>query len=254
MRFEILGCSGGIGGKLQTTAFLVDDDILIDGGTGLTGLELERLAKIDHVFVTHAHLDHIAGIPLMVDSCAHMRSRPLTIYALEAVISCLESHVFNWKIWPDFSRIPTPDAAFMRYRPIYFGDPVRLGSRTITPIPAKHVVPTAGFHLDSGAASLVFSADTTANEALWNYVNGIENLRYLLIETAFPNDCKEIALLSKHLYPDLLAEELRNLRVPAEIYITHLKPDSADQTMREIRECVKDWQPRMLENGQVFNL
>ena len=61
MKFRVLGCSGGIGGRnARTTAFLVDDDILIDGGTGVGELEYEELLRINHIFVTHAHLDHIA--------------------------------------------------------------------------------------------------------------------------------------------------------------------------------------------------
>lgn len=34
MQIKILGCSGGVGGKLRTTSMLVDHDILIDAGTG----------------------------------------------------------------------------------------------------------------------------------------------------------------------------------------------------------------------------
>ena len=56
--------------------------------------------------------------------------------------------------------------------------------------------------LDSGAASLVFTGDTTASDALWDEVNRIENLRYLIIETAFRNGEKELAIASKHLCPE----------------------------------------------------
>ena len=38
---------------------LLDEDILIDAGTGVGDLSLEELKKIDHVFVTHSHLDHV---------------------------------------------------------------------------------------------------------------------------------------------------------------------------------------------------
>ena len=106
MKLRILGCSGGIGGNLRTTSMLLDNDVLIDAGTGVGDLSVAELCMIDHVFVTHSHLDHIACIPLMVDSVGYMRDKPLTLHATEATLEILRQHIFNWKIWPDFTQIP----------------------------------------------------------------------------------------------------------------------------------------------------
>jgi ribonuclease BN (tRNA processing enzyme) len=66
MRIRILGCSGGIGGRqFRTTSILVDNDILIDCGTGVADLSIAELAQVDHVFLTHSHMDHIACLPLI---------------------------------------------------------------------------------------------------------------------------------------------------------------------------------------------
>ena len=73
MKIRVLGCSGGIGGGLRTTAMLVDHDILVDAGTGVGDLSLESLAKIDHIFVSHSHLDHVTSIPFLVDTVCWMR-------------------------------------------------------------------------------------------------------------------------------------------------------------------------------------
>ena len=67
MKLRILGCSGGIGGSLRTTSMLLDHDVLIDAGTGVGDLSLEEMSAIDHVFLTHSHLDHIVFIPFMLD-------------------------------------------------------------------------------------------------------------------------------------------------------------------------------------------
>lgn len=252
MKLRVLGCSGGIGGNLRTTSFLLDHDVLIDAGTGVSELGLAELVAIDHVFVTHSHLDHIAFIPFMVDSVGLMRDRPLTVYASGETLDILRQHIFNWKIWPDFSEIPSVQRPYMRYQRIAMGETVVLNGRKITPVPANHVVPAVGYHLDSGKASLVFSGDTTTNDALWEVVNKIENLRYLIIETAFSNSEKELAVLAKHLCPSLLAEELAKLKREAEVYITHLKPGELELTMREIEDCVRWQRPRMLMNNQEF--
>jgi ribonuclease BN (tRNA processing enzyme) len=77
MKVRVLGCSGGIGGyHLRTTSMLVDHDILIDAGTGVADLSLAELALIDHVFLTHSHLDHIASLPLLIDSVSDCATNP----------------------------------------------------------------------------------------------------------------------------------------------------------------------------------
>ncbi len=50
MQIRILGCSGGVGGELRTTSLLVDDDILIDAGTGVGEMTLDEMAGIRHIF------------------------------------------------------------------------------------------------------------------------------------------------------------------------------------------------------------
>jgi cAMP phosphodiesterase len=252
MKLRILGCSGGIGGNARTTSMLLDHDILIDAGTGVGDLSLAEMSMIDHVFVTHSHLDHIACIPLMVDSVGFMRDKPLIVHATEETIALLKQHVFNWKIWPDFSEIPNVSQPCMRYETIELGQTVTLSGRKITPLPANHVVPAVGFQLDSGIASLVFSGDTTTCDELWGFVNKINNLRYLIVETAFSNAELDLALMSKHFCPTLLAKDLVKLKLNPEIFITHLKPGEVELTMQQISECISGCSPRMLQNGQVF--
>ena len=253
MKLRILGCSGGIGGEsLRTTSLLVDDDVLIDAGTGVGDLPIEDLARIDHLFLTHTHLDHIACLPLMIDSVADRRSRPLTVYGAPAVLDILRKHIFNWLVWPDFAEVPSADSPFMRYQPIELLKPVTLGGRSFTPLPVDHTVPAVGYRLDSGAGSLVFSGDTGPCDAFWQAVNRIDNLRHVIIECAFPDREAPLAVLSKHLCPSMLASELRKLERPCEIHITHLKPGQMDLTMAEIECCLGEFKPRMLRNNQVF--
>ena len=117
MKLRILGCSGGIGGRhLRTTSMLIDNDILIDAGTGVGDLSLAELSLIDHVFLTHSHLDHVTSIPFLVDTVGSMRARPMTVHAVPGTIEIIRKHIFNWVIWPDFSLIPTPEKPWMQFR------------------------------------------------------------------------------------------------------------------------------------------
>ncbi len=255
MKVRILGCSGGIGGPhLRTTSIMVDHDILIDAGTGLGDLPITDLTRIDHLFLTHTHLDHIACLPLMVDTVGEMRDRPLIVHATEAIIQILQTHVFNWLIWPDFCEIPSAEKPFMKFQPLDVGEPIVIDGRTITALPANHTVPAVGYALDSGNASLVFSGDTATCPEQWVEINKIRNLRYLIYECAFPNREHALALTSKHLCPSMLAEELKQLRHEVELFVTHLKPGQIELTMLEIKECIGKFQPQMLKNNQVFEL
>lgn len=252
MQLRILGCSGGIGGDLRTTSMLLDHDTLIDAGTGVGDLSINELAQVDHIFVTHSHMDHVATIPFIVDTVGWMRDRPLTVHATNETLAILRDHLFNWKLWPDFSQIPNAQNPVMRFEAVALGDAVALNGRRITPLPANHVVPAVGYHLDSGKASLVFTGDTTTNDALWPIVNGISNLKYLIIETALSDRDRELARLSKHLCPSLLAAELAKLKLTPEIYITHLKPRESELIMQQIAVTVKERRLRMLQNNHVF--
>jgi ribonuclease BN (tRNA processing enzyme) len=253
MKLKVLGCSGGIGGRhLRTTSLLIDHDVLIDAGTGVGDVSLAELARIDHIFLTHSHLDHVCAIPFLVDTVGGMRDKALTVYAIEPTLEIIRNHLFNWSIWPDFTQIPTPSKPWMQYQAVQLGQTVEVKGRKFTPLPANHAVPGIGYQIDSGRASLVFTGDTTTNDPLWKIVNQIANLRYLIIETAFCNRELDLAIASKHLCPSLLADELAKLEREAEVFITHLKPGEIELTMQEIEECAGQHKPRMLQNNQVF--
>lgn len=254
MKVRVLGCSGGIGGRhLRTSSLLVDHDVLIDAGTGVGDLSIDELAQIDHVFLTHPHLDHIACLPLLLDTVSDLRQQPITVHASAEAIEILRSHVFNWRLWPDFTEIPSRDCPSLRFAALEVGVAVVLGARRIVPLPALHTVPANAFQLDSGKASLVYSGDTGPCPALWRAVNDIANLRTLIVETAFPNRERQLAIASKHLCPDILKDELASLTREAELFITHLKPGQVELTMREIEDCVGRFKPRMLQDNHVFD-
>lgn len=255
MKLRILGCSGGIGGagrRLRTTAMRVDEDILIDAGTGVAELSLDELTRIDHVFLTHTHLDHIACLPLISDSVGDRRTQPLVLHAIAPILEILRRHLFNGLLWPDFTTLPSADAPFLRLEEIRLGESVELGQRRITALPAAHSVPAVGYHLDSGRASLVFSGDTHVCDAFWHEVNKISNLRYLIIETAFPNSELPLATVSKHLCPSILAGELAKWQGQAQLLITHLKPGCQDLIMQELGAGLARHQAQRLADDDVL--
>ena len=142
----------------------------------------------------------------------------------------------------------------MRYQEIEVGQKLSLGARSITPLPANHTVPAVGYHLDSGAASLVFSGDTGQNDALWAVVNRIANLKFLIIETAFSDEESELACLSQHLCPKKLGHELAHLAGEIKVHITHIKPGEVDAVMAEVGALTPSNHVSALRAGQVLEL
>lgn len=157
MDLKVLGCSGGIGGAgARTTSFLLDGHTLLDAGTGVGDLDLDEMARIDRVFLTHAHLDHIACLPLMLDSTIGMREKPVEVYALPAVISALKTHLFNWLIWPDFSVIPSVENPCFRFIPVELGQCISLDGVDIQVLPVNHHVPSVAYQMTTQRGSVVF--------------------------------------------------------------------------------------------------
>lgn len=234
MKVRVLGCSGAIAKDCRTTAFLIDDSILIDAGTGVGDLTLDEMRKIDHVFLTHSHLDHIAALPLMLDAVGSLRSAPVQIHALPATVEALRAHVFNNVIWPDFEAIPSQNQPFMRFCPLAAGEQRTVAGLLLEALPAVHTVPALGYALRGEAGWWAFTGDTERNPAFWERVNDLP-LAMLVIETAFSQREAALARRALHLAPRTLLEELNSLRQPGCcIYITHAKPAETEIIAEEI--------------------
>ena len=243
MKIRILGCSGAIARGCYTTSFLLDAHVLVDAGTGVGNLSFDEMRAIDHVFITHSHLDHIAALPLMLDTVGGVRKTPLQVYALEATLQALRTHIFNNTIWPDFTAIPSPAQPFVQLQPIAVGDVMEVAGLSLEVLPARHSVPAVGYGARGQGAWWVFSGDTQGNTpAFWERVNAMAQgpfgLGALVMETAFSNSEQALARLSQHLAPNDLARELRSLAADWQtlIYITHAKPRESQRIMREVQE------------------
>ena len=236
MKVRVLGCSGAIAKDCRTTSFLIGGDLLVDAGTGVGDLTLEEMQGIKDVLLTHSHLDHVAALPLMVDAIASTLTSPVRVHALPGTLAALKAHVFNNVIWPDFSRIPTPQNPFVSFHEIHVGQLLDFNGKRIEVLPAVHTVPACGYAVTTARGAWVFTGDTERNPAFWRRLNQMD-VSALVIETAFSNREKDLARRSLHLSPHALAEELdcidKGKRFP--IFITHTKPAETELIMTEIQ-------------------
>ncbi len=255
MELRILGCSGAIGGaSRRTTSFLLGDEVLIDAGSGVADLDLDELARIRHIFLSHAHMDHIHMIPLMIDSVFDRLQQPVVIHGLAPTIKALQDHVFNDIIWPDFSTLPSKDFPVMIYETMKPGDRETVGEMHFNMIAVNHLVPTVGYVVEYPGGVFAFSGDTTTNDSLWQGLNELERLDHLIVESAFSNAELAMCEKSRHYCPQLLAEDLKKLKHKPHIYLTHAKPGEEEMIFQECCNLITDRPISHLSVGQILKL
>ncbi len=234
---------------------LVDDDVLIDAGTGIGDLELSDLDSIRHVFLTHAHLDHIAGLPMLVDHVFDENfEMPLTVYAREETLRAVQDHLFNGVIWPDFTRLPTPENPMLRWHVTGPGDTIRVGHRNFYAVDVMHTVPSLGYTVQNSGGVFAVSGDTKTNETLWPVLNACDDLKVLVIEVSFPDELGDLAADSGHYTPSTLTDDLKRLQHEPEIWLTGMKPGEEDRIFKQVVKAAPDKNIRMLSRGTVINL
>ncbi len=259
MKVRVLGCSGAIAAGSKTTSFLLNESVLVDAGTGVGDLSLIELARIDHIVVSHSHLDHILSIGLLADSVMRLRSAqgrpPIGVHALPATLAALRTHIFNGVIWPDFTRLPSAAAPILALHAFEIGDRLSLAGLTIDVLEAVHTVPAVGFAVRGQAAGAwwVFTGDTGPNPALWQRLQG-RRLAHVVIETAFSDEESTLARISSHLHPAALEAELRQIEGSVDVHITHIKPGEVDAVMRQIGMLQTAHRIHALTAGQVLHI
>jgi ribonuclease BN (tRNA processing enzyme) len=265
MILNVLGCSGSIAAGCKTTAFLLDNDVLIDAGTGVGDLTLDALARIDHIVISHSHLDHILSIGLLADSVMRVRSLPergpIRVHALPETLAALKAHIFNGAIWPDFTRLPSADQPILELVPFQVGEVLLLNGKRIEVLSASHTVPAVGFAVECatqlGATEApgwwVFTGDTGPNPLLWERLRRMR-VAHLVIETAFSDEERQLARISRHLCPSALGHELAQLEGSVDVHITHIKPGEVDAVMSEIGRLGTPHRIHALSAGQAMDL
>jgi len=262
VRIRVLGCSGTIGDGRCTTAFLLDDRVLFDCGTGAGELSLDAMLQIDDVVLTHAHLDHVQLLPLLADAVLETRMAPqgrgaIRVHGLPATLDALRAHLFNGVLWPDFLRIPSAAQPILTFHPFGVGDVLTLGQgadvRRLWVLPAVHPVPACGLAVDTADGWWVFTGDSGPNPACWALLKP-ERLAHVVADVSFPDEEAALAVRSGHLTPSTLADVLRQLPGRTPVHVTHLKPGHDEQVMVELQAIDTPHPVARLAPGHVFEM
>lgn len=252
MQLRVLGCSGGVGPGRETTCFALGDHTLIDAGTGVGRLTLEQMHRLTDVFLTHAHLDHVAGLAFVADNRFGDCANALRVHARPPVLQTLRRHVFNWKLWPDFTALRCGREPVLSLHRMRLGQRVAHDGLQIKSVPARHTVPACGYAIESSTGTLVYSGDTTACTAFWRALNRLPRLDHLIIEVAFSDEQEALGELARHYTPALLGRELAKLRHRPQLHLMHHKPGRDEAIVRQCAQALCDWNYGHLQRDDVI--
>lgn len=239
---------------MRPSAFLVDDRVLVEAGTVGGALSVAEQILIEHALITHAHLDHTAGLAFLTDTLAMVAPDHRVLAAsIAPVIEALRTHAFNDILWPDFTAIPSADHAVLGFRTLPEETESRVGELWVTPVVVEHTVPTTGFVIHDGETGFVFSGDTGPTQRLWEVAREMRGLKALIVETAFPNRLDALAKASGHLTPDMLRREIAKMPADIPIWVYHIKPQIYQETAEELAK-IDPTRIHILEQGKTYTL
>ena len=230
----MLGAYGGSTPRHRQTSFLIDGTVALDAGALTESLTLEEQSRVRAIVVTHSHMDHVASLPFLVENVFGRTEGSIEVIGTAGVVESLQLHLFNDALWPDFTRIPNHLLPTVRFRAVEPYQPVAVDGVTITAIPVEHTVPTAGYLIQEGSSSVIFSSDTGPTEGIWRVARETPSLKAIFVECSFPDSMAEVAEVSCHLTPSRLRVEMTKFppNIPVNLY--HMKPPTLPALRAEI--------------------
>jgi ribonuclease BN (tRNA processing enzyme) len=239
MKLRVLGPYGGELPGCFLSGFLLDETVLIDAGTVSLVLDQKEQSKIEHVLISHPHLDHIGALPHMAVNVFANDSNPVYVYGLKTTLEALNKHILNNVIWPDFTKINRPNGkAVFELVKLEEGQESKIGAYTVRAIRVNHPVPTCGFIISREGKSIAYSGDTGATEEFWEAVSDAPNLRGIICEVSFPNRLQKLAEITGHLTPEGLRLELKKVRrkLTVPVIAFHIKPEYEKEIRKELKD------------------
>ncbi len=225
MRLKVLGAYGASDAEHNLTGYLLDDWFAVDAGTLTSKLSFSQQARIQGVFITHPHADHIRDLPHLIHNRFVQNSATLIVFAVREVMDLLGKNVFNGVVWPDFAAIISPITGkpVVQYRPMLPGKKITFNDIGLTAVPVDHAIPAAGVIVELNGQAITFTGDTGPTQEIWKRTNKTDNVVAVITEASFPNDQQSLADETAHLSPQTFGDELKKIAVDAPVYASHRK-------------------------------
>ncbi|MCG3136157.1 MAG: Ribonuclease BN [Planctomycetes bacterium] len=255
MRVRVLGCSGGCAPGRAPSCYMLDDGIVVDAGAMATALTVEEQQQVTDVLLTHAHWDHVRDLPLATINRG-AGAKTLRLHGLAETIRAVRTHLMNGEVWFQAFDLPSADTPFVSAKTVKPGDVFRAGRYTVHCVEVPHTVPAVSYLFDDGTSSLLMNADTgggiaAGRPSIFANLPKSSPLRAVFLEASFPNRMREFAVMTGHLTPAMLGEEVACLPRDVDVIVTHLKPGFETEMAREIADLGRPG-VRPCRDGDVF--
>jgi len=254
MRLKVLGSSGAEFPGKKAPGFLLDDSLLLDAGTIGAALSEEEQLGIKDILLTHAHLDHIKGIPFLADNLILKNSsHKVRIRSIASVLRALKDNLLNDVIWPDFTVIPSTENAVLLLDEMDSMKEYVIGGYRVTAYEVSHSVPAVGYVVeDTLGKRLLYTGDTGPTSDIWKACG--QQISAAIIEVSMPNSMEEMAKLTGHLTAGLLGAEIGKMKkMPGRILVTHPKPQYVSTIVEELGKLGHD-NIELLRDGEVYEI
>ena len=233
MEIRILPSCFGDPQLQMATTYVVNDRLAIDAGClGLAGLDLQN--RVTDVVLTHAHLDHVATLPLYTVNRLQSEVAPARIHAPADVLEVIRNDLFNDRLWPDLERLSENGPGLVEFHELPIDSPTSVAGIDLVAVPVDHVVPTYGYLIGEPGCTVAVVTDTRDTHLIWERAAASDDLAGVLIETSFPDSQAELAHATGHLTPTEVVRQLAKIGRDVRAIAVHLKPSSRDELVAEI--------------------
>lgn len=196
------------------------DDINMPKSSNLTfdGWILQKHVKAH--LISHTHLDHVAGLVLNAPDGSKKN-----ILGVKQTIDHLRDHLFNWKVWPNFSNegdgFQLKKYRYIRLKPEQEYK-INQTAMTVKAFKLSHCgYPSTAFLVGTGGYYLLYFGDTGPDAVeetncigkIWDYITPLiqeKRLCAIFLEASFP-DPRADDVLFGHLTPSWMIHELKQL-------------------------------------------
>lgn len=215
MKLVLLGTGGYFPTcKRQTACLMLPEvGVILDAGTGMFRISKHlATARLD-IFLTHAHLDHVAGLTYLINVVPPDVLARTTVHGDADKLAAVREHLFAEAIFP----VPPS----FKFAPLSGTCSLPNGG-TLTHFPLQHPGGSLGFRLDWPNHSMAYITDTTAAPGAV-YLENIRGADLLVHESYFDSDKAELAALTGHSTLDAVAALAAEAHV-GRLVLVHLDP------------------------------